>query len=454
MPFIDELLQFKSDFFLETGTWRGDTIHRIANNDIYKPYKIISLELSDIFFNNCLDRFKNYKNIELFKANSKYDLYNIIKNIDSKITFWLDSHWSGIEHVGCDVETVCPILFELDQIKQHHLKNHIIMIDDIRLMDDNHFPVNLGNILEKIYEINKDYKVIYFDDWTSKNDILVAYIEEEKYCVHKYLTNCKTNPQAPGFGDYLRGTVALYNLSKKYNFKFYIDNQHPLFDFLDSNSKFIKNASDIEIIELLPPLSYDDIYNRLENFFMLGNSFSTMTNSFYTKENNQLNNYGKINNDCKDFLKEILKPSIEIENKIIYIFQNIYNIDLNEKFKIIHVRCGDKFIHNNNNYENDLYEKIHNKILNLIQQDSNEKYILMCDSSLLSNKLKKNINQIYYWDNFKIHLGDLINNNNNNSIFDTLVDFFIMSKSSEIISNGSGFSMIVSEIYDIKYTYL
>ena len=42
----------------------------------------ISLELSDIFYDNCLKRFKNNSNIVLYKANSKYDLYNIIKDIE------------------------------------------------------------------------------------------------------------------------------------------------------------------------------------------------------------------------------------------------------------------------------------------------------------------------------------------------------------------------------------
>ena len=153
-------------------------------------------------------------------------------------------------------------------------------------------------------------------------------------------------------------------------------------------------------------------------------------------------------------VKEILKPSNLIEDKIKYIFNNIYNIDLNDKYKIIHIRCGDIYIHNSNYDNDDLYENLYNKILKLIENNSNEKYILISDSSFISNKLKKNINQLYYWNNFKIHLGDLINNNNNNNIFDTLVDFFIMTKSSEIISNGSGFSCIVSEIYNIKYTHL
>jgi hypothetical protein len=183
MPFIDELLCFTNDIFVETGTYQGDTIHRVAYNGVFRPSKIFSLELSEVFYNRCVQRFKNipkyFSDIQLCKANSKYELYNIIKNLPSEITFWLDSHWSGVADIGCDPETICPILFELDQIKEHSIKTHTIMIDDIRLMDGCHFPVTLDQIISKIYEINPKYTIKFYDDNESKNDILVAYVQEK-----------------------------------------------------------------------------------------------------------------------------------------------------------------------------------------------------------------------------------------------------------------------------------
>ena len=72
-------------------------------------------------------------------------------------------------------------------------------------------------------------------------------------------------------------------------------------------------------------------------------------------------------------------------------------------------------------------------------------------SSKIAKKLKQDIPKLYYWDNNKIHLGDL-KNFSMNAVYDTLVDFFIMSKSKQInIINYSGFSKIISLIYDIKY---
>ena len=181
MPFINELLNYINDIFIETGTYQGDTIDIVRNNTRCKPSKIISLELSDIFFERCKKRFEGNSSISIHKANSKCDLYNIIKDISSNITFWLDSHWSGTPDVGCDPVCVCPILEELDQIKLHPINTHTIMIDDIRLMNNSHnkgegFPVTLEQIYSKLYEINPNYIIKFYDDFTGSNDILVGYI--------------------------------------------------------------------------------------------------------------------------------------------------------------------------------------------------------------------------------------------------------------------------------------
>ena len=85
-----------------------------------------------------------------------------------------------------------------------------------------------------------------------------------------------------------------------------------------------------------------------------------------------------------------------------------------------------------------------------MNQDIKYKYVLISDSSLIAKKLKDNIDGLCYWDNTKIHLGDL-KNNEKSSLLDTIVDFFILSRSTEIVSNGSGYSTAVSKIYNIPY---
>ena len=452
MPFVPELLNYLSDTFVETGTFQGETLNIIAKS---KVSKIISLELSDVFLNSCKKRFENNPNIFIYKGNSKYDLYDKINDIDSKITFWLDSHWSGTPDVGCDLVTICPVLEELEQIKQHSLKIHTIMIDDIRLMNNSDnkyegFPVKIDQILTKLYEINPNYQIKYFDDYCAKNDVLVACIDN--VCIHKYLTQCITNPQPPGFADFLRGTIALYIFAKKYDYTLSIDRSHPVFNYLKGNHEYTLEYTE----ELLSPLSYENIYSILDNKFKSKKSFSVMTNSFYNLQNGVLSNYGEITPDCANYMKELLSPTLKVENKLSYVFNEVYKINMNSHFNIIHLRFGDIFIENNI-YNDEMYDLYYNKINKLINENKlNEKYVLISDSSEIATKLKTNIPQLLYWENSKIHLGSLKKSmeSGSNDILDTLVDFFIISKSTQIFSNGSGFSKINSIIYNIKYNLL
>ena len=77
MPFINQLLNYTNEYFIETGTYRGDTLEIIKNN--YK--NVYSVELSKVFYNNSVNRFKHDKNIKIFYGNSRYDLFNIISNV-------------------------------------------------------------------------------------------------------------------------------------------------------------------------------------------------------------------------------------------------------------------------------------------------------------------------------------------------------------------------------------
>ena len=88
-------------------------------------------------------------------------------------------------------------------------------------------------------------------------------MNEYKECIHKYLTKCTNNPQPPGFADFLRGTIALYNMSKEYGYKLYIDGEHPIYKYLKQNKNIIKSDKNIKTEEYLPPISYNVIYKIL-----------------------------------------------------------------------------------------------------------------------------------------------------------------------------------------------
>lgn len=173
MPFREEFLKHKNSYFVETGTYQGDTVAYALNGGFPN---VLSMELSEVFFKRCEERFKDDPRVKIFLGNSRYDLSKMIQPINAPITFWLDGHWSGVPDIGVDAECICPVLYELEQIKAHPIKTHTIMVDDIRLMDGHHFPVLKHQIEQMIMEINPNYVIQYFDDYTSPNDVLIATI--------------------------------------------------------------------------------------------------------------------------------------------------------------------------------------------------------------------------------------------------------------------------------------
>lgn len=136
-------------------------------------------------------------------------------------------------------------------------------------------------------------------------------------------------------------------------------------------------------------------------YFKKNESFSVLTVSFYTKnKNGELENWGEIDdNNIKDYLKSILQPIDIIEEKINYLFKEIYRLDKNKKYKVIHLRMGDHYLINNKFNNNDLFIN-YNKILNIINHynndnnDNNDNYILISDSKNNGFKLKKSYSKI------------------------------------------------------------
>lgn len=157
---IQILEKYKKDIFVETGSFHGGGIHKAMALSIPEIYSIDSYEF---YYNSCMEVYGESKPVHLYLGNSGKILYNIIKDINQEILFWLDAH----------SETDTPILDELDQISRHSIKTHTIMIDDYRLFGTD-FKVRPIDLVEKIYSINKDYNIIFENSLYCDEDILVA----------------------------------------------------------------------------------------------------------------------------------------------------------------------------------------------------------------------------------------------------------------------------------------
>lgn len=159
--------------FVETGSYDGRTIQQAL--DCGYGY-VVSIELSDSYFNVCAARFAGNKRVKLVRGDSYHVLYAAIQDIQEPITFWLDAHVQegvfGTVHI--------PLLHELQQIARHPIKTHTIMIDDVRLMGSVYWGggVTVEEVTAALYTINPHYNIFNVDSKVAEGDILVAHYHE------------------------------------------------------------------------------------------------------------------------------------------------------------------------------------------------------------------------------------------------------------------------------------
>jgi hypothetical protein len=173
MPSTSELFKkYLNKKFIETGSYIGDGIQQALDVGFEN---VISIELSDKYFSICQNRFSSDNKVKIVKGDSFKVLPSILSEIDTTVTFWLDGHHScGDTALG---DFWAPLMQELDVIKEHKIKNHTILIDDMRCWEHPN-PVHgfyKKDIFSKLLEINKDYKFT-IEDSQIKNDILVAHL--------------------------------------------------------------------------------------------------------------------------------------------------------------------------------------------------------------------------------------------------------------------------------------
>lgn len=164
------LFKKSNNVFVETGCFVGEGIQLALKSGFEAVY---SIEIFEKFYNHCQIAFANNPKVNVVLGDSSKDLYDLIQYIDEPITFWLDGHFSG-EGTGRG-EVEFPLIEELEQIKQHHIKNHVLYIDDIRCWKNYSDKLNLDLVKVKVLEVNPSYTISY-EDGVEPNDILVCEI--------------------------------------------------------------------------------------------------------------------------------------------------------------------------------------------------------------------------------------------------------------------------------------
>ncbi len=164
---------FPNYYFVETGTYNGQGILYALR----AGFPVIhSIELFPENVARVSKKFLDKPNVHVWQGNSGEKLYDLIKDFDKPITFWLDAH-SG-EDIPNQKNT--PLIEELDQIKRHHIKTHTILIDDMHCCGRMMFDfLTKEQIMAKIKEINPDYTIYFIpggDDAEYPENVMVAQV--------------------------------------------------------------------------------------------------------------------------------------------------------------------------------------------------------------------------------------------------------------------------------------
>lgn len=174
MPAKFNFNKYLTDNFVETGTYHGNGCINAIKSGFKNIYSIEILEEVNKIGTENINKYINENNIdvniELLVGDSIDVLPELLDKINSRCTFWLDGH-----NVGAGVKG-CPLYEELDTILNHKIKNHIILIDDLRIIKSDawHTPnIDIETIVNKILKINPNYKITY-DRGLIEDDVLVA----------------------------------------------------------------------------------------------------------------------------------------------------------------------------------------------------------------------------------------------------------------------------------------
>lgn len=160
--------------FIETGTAKGEGLQNAIEHGFEKLY---SIEANPDVYQRAFERFAGNSSVEILLGDGGQVLKGLLRYVEEPAVFWLDSHWSTGEAPLEQGVSPCPLLNELRAIADHPVKDHVILIDDIRyfwLGIPQWQKVTVTQIVQMIVtQINPDYW-IRFEEGVTPADILVA----------------------------------------------------------------------------------------------------------------------------------------------------------------------------------------------------------------------------------------------------------------------------------------
>lgn len=251
---------------------------------------------------------------------------------------------------------------------------------------------------------------------------------------HTYRTRCSTVRQPPGFGDYLRGSIALAILAQEQGFSLEIDlSHHPAGAFLRDNRPPMASPGEVseffnERAHLLPEFVAqlrDD-----ESVWLTTNCFPDM-------------------DKVTDAVRELVRSQLTWTSSIEASAEDIRRQLSEEAFAILHIRVADEHFHARSVGMGSLCGHIEKHVL----PNWRGRLLVLSNNQAVKRDLSRKYS-LPVVTTGAVHLGEC--NGLESEIRDTLVDFAILSRASTIFSYSeyswdSGFSRWCACLYDVPF---
>lgn len=132
--------------FVETGTFKGDTLAAVAATGI----RSISVELSPEYFDRANQRFAGMRHVELHQGDAGDVLPRIVATLQEPALFWLDGHYSAGETAHGALAS--PVSAEVQCVLDSPVPGHVMLIDDAHEFTGAGGYPELGRFLTTIAE--------------------------------------------------------------------------------------------------------------------------------------------------------------------------------------------------------------------------------------------------------------------------------------------------------------
>lgn len=160
----------KTEIYIETGSYQGDSI-QLALDSGFK--KIYSIELCPELYEICKNRFLGNSTVELLLGDSSIVLKELLAKLANiSLTFWLDGHYSG-PHTARGAKD-CPLMEEIEAIlTRSNTTRDLIYIDDMRIYRDFNSDINEENMIKLIKLHKTNFQISYEDSIYGEKDIMI-----------------------------------------------------------------------------------------------------------------------------------------------------------------------------------------------------------------------------------------------------------------------------------------